>query len=163
MWGKWIEVHYDSPLPKPIKFDMYCSPQEIFNFGVLRRVDIKPTESIAEMRFRCIKIENDTEKKISGIEGMVLVLHDNETNLKKAHHCFNYEAKQPNFAKKCYRVDLSVAKAKLVGLQLLQQPSNNLTDYYLGLKLKFAYFQQDGVVKPILEEISNETFEQGET
>lgn len=38
MWGKWIEVEYDDP--KKTHFDMYCSPQEIFNLGELHVVEL---------------------------------------------------------------------------------------------------------------------------
>ena len=66
------------------------------------------------------------------------------------HKCFNQEANQTKFQKKCYRVVTQKSQAKMVGLQLLSQPSTKLKEYMLGLKIKLAFFQKPDIQAPEL-------------
>jgi len=70
MWGKWIEAHFDDE--RKTHFDMYDSPEQIFNLGVKHDVHFKQGEKIVELRFRAATSPSDAEEKISGIEGMVV-------------------------------------------------------------------------------------------
>lgn len=119
MWGKWIEVNFDDE--KRTKFDVYDSPQNIYNLGILHKIDFNHGQQIIEMRFRTVKINNIPDM-ISGIEGLVLVVRDGQNQV-TCHRCFNSEASQQKFETTCYKIELGESEAKMVGLQLLSQPS----------------------------------------